>query len=127
MKAIILTRDGDKPGKLQPAELPLPAIEADEVLIRVHAIDINPVDNKTLQGKGQFDNIKGDDPMILGWGVCEVVAETNEREKSNKEVSDTETLTAPAFGSEENSARSAKDAEAETRVMTRLTVSPMSM
>ena len=73
MKAIVLTRDGDNPGKLQPEELPIPAIGENEVLIRVHAIDINPVDNKTLEGKGQFSNIKQDDPIILGWDASGVV------------------------------------------------------
>ena len=75
MKAIILTHDGDKPGELRLAELPIPGIQADEVLIRVHAIDINPVDNKTLQGKGQYTNIRHDDPMILGWDASGTVEE----------------------------------------------------
>lgn len=73
MKAIILTHDGEKIGGLQAAELPIPQIKDDEILIKVRAIDINPVDNKTLQGKGQFNNIKTDDPIILGWDASGVV------------------------------------------------------
>jgi NADPH:quinone reductase-like Zn-dependent oxidoreductase len=76
MKAIILTREGDKPGHLEFAELPIPAIKADEVLVRVHAIDINPVDNKTLEGKGQYANIRSDDPMILGWDASGIIEAT---------------------------------------------------
>jgi NADPH:quinone reductase-like Zn-dependent oxidoreductase len=78
MKAIILTREGNQPGRLAAAELPIPQIKAAEVLIRTRAIDINPVDNKTLQGKGQFSNISKDDPMILGWDVSGVVEQTGE-------------------------------------------------
>lgn len=73
MKAIILKHQGDKIEGLAPAEIPVPDISESQVLVKVHAIDINPVDNKTLQGEGQFGNIKNDDPIILGWDVSGVV------------------------------------------------------
>ncbi len=47
---------------------PLPT----EVLVRVAAAGINPVDWKTRQGSGFRDAI-GDPPMILGWDVAGVV------------------------------------------------------
>lgn len=73
MKAIILTHNNDEIGGLEFADLPIPEINDNEVLIKVNAIDINPVDNKTLSGKGQFNNIKAANPIILGWDVSGVI------------------------------------------------------
>jgi NADPH:quinone reductase and related Zn-dependent oxidoreductases len=61
---------------LQLAEIPQPSIQLTEVLIKTHAIDINPVDSKTLQGAGQYNKIKDDPPVIPGWGVSGVVEQT---------------------------------------------------
>lgn len=52
---------------------PVPDLRPGEVLIRTKSIDINPVDSKTLQGKGQYSNIKTDLPVILGWGLSGTV------------------------------------------------------
>ena len=73
MKAVILKIENNKIGGLQFTELPVPSIKDDEVLIRVLAIDINPVDNKTLHGEGQFDNIKKDNPVIPGWDASGII------------------------------------------------------
>lgn len=53
---------------------PRPAAEAGEVLIRVHAASINPVDCKTRSGGG-FAKRLGNEPfpVILGWDVAGVV------------------------------------------------------
>jgi NADPH:quinone reductase-like Zn-dependent oxidoreductase len=72
MKAIVL-KDINI---LEDVILPVPVIKADEVLIRVTAIAINPVDSKTLRGKGQYERIKNDGPVILGWDVSGEVTET---------------------------------------------------
>lgn len=75
MKAIILKHTAET-NTLEAANLPVPAIKADEVLIKVIAIAINPVDSKTLRGKGQYERIKNDEPVILGWDVSGEVIET---------------------------------------------------
>ena len=49
---------------------PLPT----EVLIRVHAAGVNPVDAKTRAGQG-VAGILGGPPFILGWDVSGVVEE----------------------------------------------------
>lgn len=71
MKAIILKQVNE----LELAEIPVPEIKAGEVLVKVKAIDVNPVDNKTLQGKGQYAVIKDNNPVILGWDISGEVTE----------------------------------------------------
>jgi NADPH:quinone reductase-like Zn-dependent oxidoreductase len=53
-------------------DAPLPAIAEDDVLIRVHAAAINPVDWKIREGHLQ-GFIDYDFPLILGWDVSGVV------------------------------------------------------
>jgi len=78
MKAIILRAVGS-PENLELAEIAVPAIKDDEVLVKVKAISINPVDafarrnqeslNYVLQLKGDEKNI------ILGWDIAGIVTE----------------------------------------------------
>lgn len=75
MKAVILTDFGPAEN-LQLKEVPDPEINEGEVLIRVKAISINPVDAKTRIGRGQAPNIKAFSPMILGWDVSGIVTAT---------------------------------------------------
>lgn len=75
MKAYILTGAGTWEA-LQLTEMPVPDIKPDEVLVKTAAIDINPVDSKTLRGAGQYNNIKDDKPVILGWGVSGTIEKT---------------------------------------------------
>ena len=72
MKAIILKEPGSV-DHLHIAELPLPVIAAGEVLIKVKAISINPVDVKTRIGKGQWARLKDEHPLILGWDISGIV------------------------------------------------------
>ena len=58
------------------AVVPLPVVLANEVLVKVKAISINPVDIKTRLGKGQADRLKDFKPIILGWDISGIVAET---------------------------------------------------
>ncbi|MFD2289150.1 NADP-dependent oxidoreductase [Pedobacter petrophilus] len=45
-------------------------------MIKVKAISINPVDVKTRSGKGIYGRIKTETPLILGWDIAGIVAET---------------------------------------------------
>lgn len=76
MRAIVLKGPGGVE-QLQSVELPQPIARPDEVLVRVNAISINPVDAKTRAGKGVYGRIKSEDPIILGWDVSGVVVESN--------------------------------------------------
>ena len=48
-------------------EVPLPVVRDNEVLVKVKAISINPVDIKTRLGKGQADRLKDFKPIILNF------------------------------------------------------------
>jgi len=72
MKAIILKEFGDVEN-LVITELPQPEIKADEVLVQVKAISINPVDVKTRSGKGMAGRLKEFQPLILGWDISGVI------------------------------------------------------
>lgn len=85
MKAIILNEYGPVTN-LQLAEVLLPKAVANQVLIKVDAISINPVDVKTREGKGAASGIK-EWPAILGWDISGVVTESNSSEfKKGDEV-----------------------------------------
>jgi NADPH:quinone reductase-like Zn-dependent oxidoreductase len=74
MKAIILKEAGG-PENLTITELPVPEPRKGEVLVKVEAVSINPVDIKTRKGLGLFDKLKEDAPIIPGWDIAgEVVA-----------------------------------------------------
>ena len=73
MKAITISQFGE-PDVLQQADLPVPEIKDDEVLIQVKAISINPVDIKTRLGKGMAGRLKGFEPLILGWDISGIVS-----------------------------------------------------
>jgi NADPH:quinone reductase-like Zn-dependent oxidoreductase len=74
MKAIILNEPGG-PENLVITELPVPEPQKDEVLVKVEAISINPVDIKTRKGLALYGQLKVDAPVVLGWDIAgEVVA-----------------------------------------------------
>jgi NADPH:quinone reductase-like Zn-dependent oxidoreductase len=75
MKAIILNEFGPIDNLLQ-AELRIPEIGKEQVLVKVNALSINPVDVKTREGKGGASSIK-DRPIILGWDIAGEVTESN--------------------------------------------------
>jgi len=56
-------------------EVPVPVPGADEVLVRVHAASVNPVDWKTRSGGGQAEKIGERFPFVLGWDVSGAVEE----------------------------------------------------
>ncbi|MCF6405344.1 NADP-dependent oxidoreductase [Chitinophaga filiformis] len=72
MKTIIINEFGGT-DKLEYIELPEPLIKENEVLIKVHAIAINPVDVKTRAGKGMAGRMKNEMPLTLGWDISGVI------------------------------------------------------
>ncbi|TCC93627.1 NADP-dependent oxidoreductase [Pedobacter frigiditerrae] len=76
MKAIVLNGTGG-PGNLILAEIPIPSIKENEVLIATKAISINPVDAAATRMPELLNyvyQIKGDEKQIvLGWDVAGVV------------------------------------------------------
>jgi NADPH2:quinone reductase len=85
MKAAIMTATGESK-VLELAELPTPEISApDQILVRLHAAGINPVDIKMREG---FYNIQPL-PFTLGWdgaGIVEAVGEAVTHVKPGDEV-----------------------------------------
>ena len=64
MRALVIDRTGG-PDELHLAELPLPVAVSDELLVRVVAAGINPIDAKTRAGSGAAAAIGGF-PTVLG-------------------------------------------------------------
>ncbi|KAH9540278.1 hypothetical protein CY35_15G103500 [Sphagnum magellanicum] len=67
------------PGVLKLEQIPVPDVAADEVLVKVYAAALNPVDGKRRQGK--FKNTDSPLPTVPGYDVAGVVV------KVGKEVS----------------------------------------
>ncbi|GAA5082735.1 NADPH:quinone reductase-like Zn-dependent oxidoreductase [Thermocatellispora tengchongensis] len=63
------------PEVLRLAEVPRPEPLPTEILVRVHAAGVNPVDWKTRAGGGMAGTLGGP-PFILGWDVSGVVEQT---------------------------------------------------
>jgi NADPH:quinone reductase-like Zn-dependent oxidoreductase len=73
MRAVIQQRFGG-PDVLEVTQVPRPAPLPTEILVRVHAAGINPVDWKSRAGSGMA-GVLGDPPFVLGWDVSGVVEE----------------------------------------------------
>lgn len=73
MKALVFSRYG-KSSQPAFADMPRPTIKADEILVEVHAVGLNPIDNMIL--KGTFKPIlKFELPATVGSDVAGVVVE----------------------------------------------------
>ncbi|MGI9580200.1 NADP-dependent oxidoreductase [Chryseobacterium sp. RRHN12] len=72
MKAVILKKQGDV-DQLSMVELPIPTPNDDEVLIRVHAISINPTDIYARQNPALDYIFNNETPKILGWDISGVI------------------------------------------------------
>lgn len=68
MKAIILKEQGGIEN-LEISEIPEPQPGPKEVLVKVYAISVNPVDIKTRKGGALYGSLKQDGDVILGWDV----------------------------------------------------------
>jgi NADPH:quinone reductase-like Zn-dependent oxidoreductase len=71
MRAMSVTRFGG-PEVLELVDLPRPEPLPTEVLVRVVAAGVNPVDWKTRAGRGMA-HVLGDPPFVMGWDVAGVV------------------------------------------------------
>ncbi|OLC26347.1 MAG: hypothetical protein AUG06_12295 [Actinobacteria bacterium 13_1_20CM_2_65_11] len=71
MRAVLVTRFG-APDVLEVGELERPSPISTEVLVRVIAAGVNPVDCKTRRGEGVARWV-GPPPFVVGWDVCGVV------------------------------------------------------
>jgi NADPH:quinone reductase-like Zn-dependent oxidoreductase len=69
MKAVLINKYGS-PEELQYQDIPVPEITPDEVLIKVFATSVNPVDWKIRKG---LINMGWEFPIILGWDVSGVI------------------------------------------------------
>jgi NADPH:quinone reductase-like Zn-dependent oxidoreductase len=69
MKAIEIHQNGG-PEELKYEEAPKPAINPDDVLVKVYASGVNPVDYKVRKGDGRY---AGSFPRILGWDFSGVI------------------------------------------------------
>lgn len=77
MKALTLKKYGG-PDQVVFADVPQPALEPDEILVRVHAVGLNPID--TMIPKGSFKPIlRLRLPATLGSDLAGVVVETGSR------------------------------------------------
>lgn len=77
MKALILKRYG-KSDQLAFAEIPRPTIKPDEILVQVHAVGLNPVDNKIPTGAFK-PILQFQLPATMGSDVAGVVVEAGRR------------------------------------------------
>jgi NADPH:quinone reductase-like Zn-dependent oxidoreductase len=73
MRAVVQHSFGG-PEVLRVEQVPRPEPLPTEVLVRVHAAGINPVDWKTRAGSGMA-GVLGEPPFVLGWDVSGVVEE----------------------------------------------------
>lgn len=75
MKAVVIEQFGG-PEVLVGKEIPKPVIEPNQVLIRLRATSVNPVDFKIRQGA--MGSATGDFPLVLGGDAAGVVVEVGE-------------------------------------------------
>ncbi|WMJ73915.1 NADP-dependent oxidoreductase [Cytophagaceae bacterium ABcell3] len=68
MKAIVLKEPGGSEN-LALENLKKPDLKENEILVRVHAISINPVDVKTRNGGAMYHQLKSEQPLVLGWDI----------------------------------------------------------
>ena len=84
MKGIILKDQGGVENlSIENLETPLP--KPTEVLVKVHAISINPVDIKTRKGGALYASMKENPPVILGWDISGIIISVGSEVRNFKE------------------------------------------
>jgi len=84
MKAIILTEQGGVENLIV-EEIAIPRPKANEIVVKVYAISINPVDIKTRKGGALYASMKEDRPVILGWDISGIVTAVGSEVQNIKE------------------------------------------
>lgn len=59
--------------ELEELRLPLPPVEGADLLVRMQAVGLNPVDTKVRSNWGGFGDFQSGDPVITGWDGAGVV------------------------------------------------------
>lgn len=77
MKAIVLKGAGGT-DQLKLEEVPDPSPQKGEVLVKVKAFSINPVDIKTRKGAAFYNTLRENNPLILGWDISGEVVEAGD-------------------------------------------------
>lgn len=72
MKAVMLKGFGGVENLVK-TDLPVPEISDNEVLVKIKAISVNPIDIKTRKGAGLAGILKEADPIILGWDISGII------------------------------------------------------
>ncbi len=79
MKAITIKKAGE-PENLSISDIPIPGIRDDEVLVKVKAISVNPVDASVRRDEAMLHKmlktVNGSDMYIIGWDISGTVAKT---------------------------------------------------
>ncbi len=83
MKAVILKNTGGS-DQLSIEEIAKPEINPQQVLIKIKAFGINPIEVKTRNGNKFSEKLLQDKPSILGWDVSGVVEEVGNQVKNFK-------------------------------------------
>ncbi len=76
MKAIVINQYGSVAG-LQEIQVPKPVVKSNEVLIRIYATSVNPVDWKIRKGDLQ-EKLQFSFPITLGLDVAGVIEDIGE-------------------------------------------------
>ncbi len=74
IKAVLIYKYGG-PEVLKYGDAPLPLINPDDVLIKVFATSVNPIDWKVREGARKANR---EFPIILGWDVSGVIEKTGD-------------------------------------------------
>ncbi len=74
MNAVTFTKGGTENLVVESIERPKP--KPTEVLVRVDAVGVNPIDWKTRSGGGMYESFDSASPMVLGWDIAGIVEET---------------------------------------------------
>ena len=77
MKAFVFKRYG-RSARPEFTELPHPTVGPDEILVKVHAVGLNPIDNMIPQGTFK-PLLKFELPAVLGSDLAGVVVEVGSR------------------------------------------------
>lgn len=77
MKALILKRYG-KTDQLEFTDIPRPTIKPNEILVQIHAVGLNPIDNKIPTGAFK-PIIKLQLPVVMGSDLAGIVVEVGSR------------------------------------------------